>query len=622
MPDYRLLAVFIGVFILGGCAVSTKDTIAVTQPVSAVEGVVDNLLGKEKEIPDVDTSGLPRHLAIIPFANVTDEPDAPEVMRRTLQNHLATKNYRVNHWRETDLKLTDWQDLDQASSASLTEALGVTGLIRGSITSYDFLHVGVYAQIKLGVDLRLENAAGEVLWSDQLDVTTRAGGVSTTPWGLLLNAALATMHLSEENLLAAADELGREVAAVFPEPEGYQFGSGPNVDSVLHDGADKTLRYGDTLTIGVKGDPGMRAIAAIDGVGSLELSETEPGEYIVEQPVSANWNATNKQVVGVLVDATGQQTRWVSPVGLVNIDNQAPAALAKVNLTAHSDNAYLAWQAPSDSDLATYRVYSLSGGVRELVGEVEQTEVTLPQAGLFGTVRFEVTAVDRAGNESSGTTASARAYPVPGAVAAEIAASRLGGIVNDGGLILTAANSPYTLADPLVIESGGELFVEPGVVISAAPGSSIHIRGKAWFWGSQRAIQFQPSQDAAVDRYLILDSEDHISLEGVTFERAAIAMDIRSGSAEVKGAVFNNTEHSALHISGSASPRFEACTVAGSNTSGVVIENHAKPVFSGCTFSGNEPFHIQSTSIYEVNAEGNTWQPAASSTTILGQVRY
>ncbi len=622
MSELRVFAVFMGVLLLAGCAVSTKDTISVTQPVSAVESAVDQLLGKEKDIPDVDTSGLPRHLAIVPFANVTDEPEAAEVMRRTLQNHLATKNYRVVHWRETDLKLTGWQDLEQASSASLTEALGVTGLVRGTITSYEFLFAGVYAQIKLGVDLRLENAAGEELWRDQLEVTTRAGGISTTPWGILLNAALATMHLSEKNLLAAADDLGREVAGVFPEPEGYQGMSGPMVSEVIHDGAEKILRYGDTLTIGIKGASGQRAIAAIDGVGSFDLVEDEPGVYIGTQPVSANWNATNKQVTGVLVDASGQQTRWVSPVGLVNIDNTAPEAVAALELNAHSGNAYLSWQPSAAVDLSGYRVYQLSGGERSLVQEIEENESSVPQSGMFGTLRFEVTALDRAGNESSGVTATTRAYPVPGAVEAQMADSRLSGVVSGGGLLLTAANSPYTLADQLVIEADGELYVEPGVVVRVSPTASVHIRGKAWFWGGQQAIQFEPAQDAAVDRYLVLDSEQTVDIEGVTFERAGIAMDIRGGSALVKGAVFNNTEHSALHISGSASPRFESCTIAGSNTSGVVIEHHAQPVFSQCTFSGNQPFHMQSTSIYEINAEGNTWQPAASPSSILGQVRY
>ena len=111
-------------------------------------------------------------------------------------------------------------------------------------------------------------------------------------------------------------------------------------------------------------------------------------------------------------------------------------------------------------------------------------------------------------------------------------------------------------------------------------------------------------------------------MTGVSFERAGIAVDVRSGSAEIVNSTFTDSEYSALNITGSASPIFRDCVIEGSNTSGVVVENHAKPVFSGCRFSGNQPFHIQSTSIYEVNAEGNSWEPAASSSTILGEVRY
>ncbi|MEH6592482.1 MAG: right-handed parallel beta-helix repeat-containing protein [Halioglobus sp.] len=608
--------------VLAGCAVSTSKTITVTQPISTVESAVKSALDDDEPQQAVDVNGLPLYIAIVPFANETAEENAPVVMRRTLQNHLSTKNYSVMHWREVDLKVAELNADILDDNAKLSDALGVPGLVRGTITSYDFFYAGIYAHIKLGVDLRLENSAGEILWQDQLEVTTRAGGVSTSPWGLLLNAALAAMHLNEKNLLAAADQLGREVAVLFPEPSGYQGVVGPVVEDVLHDGVGRTLRYGDTLTIGLKGESGQRAIGSIEGIGSFDMREIEPGVYMVEQPISAEWNISKSEVSGRLINAAGQSTRWTSPVGLLSIDNQAPAPVESLTLQAHSDKAFLSWQAPADLDLANYRVYQLHGEQRSIVSETDATAISLPQPHAFADLRYEVTALDRVANESEGRVASARAYPMPGAVTATQATSRLGGVVS-GGLIINAANSPYTLTEELLITEDGELYVEPGVLIRVSPSGRVRIEGEAWFWGEQATIRFEPQQQSqAGAEYLVLDTKSTVNLQGVEFDGAGIAVTVLSGSPQFQEVKFLNSMYSAMSITGTSSPRLTACVVEGSNTSGVVIEDHAKPVFSGCRFSANEPFHIQSTSIYQVTAKDNEWHPAASSASVLGKVSY
>jgi parallel beta-helix repeat protein len=175
----------------------------------------------------------------------------------------------------------------------------------------------------------------------------------------------------------------------------------------------------------------------------------------------------------------------------------------------------------------------------------------------------------------------------------------------------------------LSIEPDAQIYVEPGVVIMVAPEGKLNIRGGAWFWGQQQAIRFEPQQRGRIPRqYLVLDSKQAVSLQGVVFESGGIAVEILAGSPDLKGVQFRNSEYSALSISGSSSPTLSNCLVQGSNTSGVIVENHARPVFKGCKFADNDPFHIQSTSIYEIDATGNSWQPAASSASVLGRVRY
>jgi hypothetical protein len=56
--------------------------------------------------------------------------------------------------------------------------------------------------------------------------------------------------------------------------------------------------------------------------------------------------------------------------------------------------------------------------------------------------------------------------------------------------------------------------------------------------------------------------------------------------------------------------------------SGVIIQGQSQPTFEGNRFINNEPFHLQNGSNYPINASGNTFEPPASNTTVLGDVLY
>ena len=123
-------------------------------------------------------------------------------------------------------------------------------------------------------------------------------------------------------------------------------------------------------------------------------------------------------------------------------------------------------------------------------------------------------------------------------------------------------------------------------------------------------------------QYLLLDSDRTVTLDGVEFTGGGIAVDIRRGRPVLKNVRIQSSGYSAIAISGTAAPSVSDCLIAGSHTSGVVVEGHARPEFHACRFSDNTPFHIQNSAVYEVNAEGNDWEPEASPSTILGDVRY
>ncbi|MDP6027082.1 MAG: hypothetical protein QF849_14545, partial [Pseudomonadales bacterium] len=82
--------------LIAGCAVSTDSTVmAGSAPTT----------GKAESVQKSE-SNLPRTVAVLPFTNKTESEFAYTVVRRTMVNHFATKNYRMLHWRDVDQRLT------------------------------------------------------------------------------------------------------------------------------------------------------------------------------------------------------------------------------------------------------------------------------------------------------------------------------------------------------------------------------------------------------------------------------------------------------------------------------------------------------------------------------------
>jgi hypothetical protein len=77
-----------------------------------------------------------------------------------------------------------------------------------------------------------------------------------------------------------------------------------------------------------------------------------------------------------------------------------------------------------------------------------------------------------------------------------------------------------------------------------------------------------------------------------------------------------------MEISGISHPLIEHSRLEGATSGGVLIMGKAQPKFSGSQFINMKPVHIQSSSAYRIDARGNTWQPAASATGVMGDVDY
>ncbi len=612
-----LLVLLLGVFV-SGCAVSTSDTV-VTAPAI-----------KTREITTAtgETVNLPQTVAVLPFVNQTESDFAYVVVRRTMFNHFASKNYRMLHWKDVDsqLQLAGLETAEAANAKTpeeLMKILGVDGLIYGNITHYDKEFAGIASRVSVGVEMLFLNSEGKRIWAVKDVERSYAGGVSTSPVGLLMNALVAAKHVyGDINLYRAADELGRELAKQMPEPPALEQKTKPSVMNVVHSGVGQYLKYGDKLEIGLEGDPGLKAAAYIDGIGVVDLKETEPGQYIGEVNLSKDVNVTDQVVVGRLQDKFGQMTSWISPYGLLNVDNTPPGSIQSVAAESRDMAVRLTWQNAGDQDVAGYRVAmaKTETGRPDQWFESANPEYVVDGLTNFETVYLSIVAFDRAGNESDAVKVPATAAPDPRFGEATDADSTLPQVIT-GVQKLTSAGNPYYLRASSRIAADAVLLVGPGVEIVVSPKAKLSVLGQLGIFGDSAAVKVSGGGQA-FDNFLVLQTNQPVTVSGLEVTGAGIPVQILAGSPLLQNSVLAESQFNGVTVSGSARPVIRNCTISGAKTSGMIVEGQAQPTLEGNRFINNEPFHLQNGSTYQLNAKGNTFEPAASEMTVLGDVAY
>lgn len=595
---------------LAGCTVSTKDTVLVGPPQRSTNSEVENNTGTSGE-----RQAIPSSIAILPFSNITEEKVAGPLLRQVINSQLSGRNFSVMHPAEVDKRLPSGP-LDHTQMASY---LGVEGVLVGEVIDFERFFAGIYSEIRLGIKLSLYNTKGDIVWTGEHEVTQRAGGVSTTAWGLLLNAAIAAMNLDDENLLAAADELGRKVAFEFPQPRFYKGTAGPLIESVIHDKAGKWLRYGDVLEVGVKGEAGLQAFVELGNQVRTELKEVEPGVYISKIPVQPDWNQQRVPVTGILQDTDGSTSTLLSITGLVNFDNVAPPPVSDLVGSQTESTLKLAWQDSAES--AAYKVMRMSEDGEQVLQQSTDSFINLDiPSEAFTKATYQVVAIDEAGNTSEAKSLTLTTYIKEVGKQTFISGPLQGDY--SGILSLTKTFSPYQVKGPVLFAEDSELYVEPGVVLEFESGATIEVQGEAYFWGLKQSIQIQPaSEQARREAYLILNNNKPTQISGLKMKNAGIGILIKSGQPLLEAIEIVDSRFTALSLEGEANVTLRACVIDGSNTSGIVVSDYAKLSMTDCTLKNNFPFHIQNASGYEVDAAGNQWQPAPSDTSILGKVR-
>lgn len=602
--------------LLCGCAVSTDRPTSGTPPIQTGE--------RTTMTPDEERT-LPSTVAIMPLANDTGSDFAFEVVRRTIANHFATTNYRWLHWRDVDRRLAlagvgDPTALEPADAMAL---LGVDGLIVGRITHFDKTFAGIYSQIAVGVELNFVDAEGETLWSVDDVRRSHAGGISTSPVGLIMSALASAKHLyGDANLYRAADDLGRDLVSELPQPAVLGQSDKPDIIDVVHSGAGQYLKYGDTLEIALEGDPGNTAAAMIEGMGVVDLEEVAPGQYAGSVTLSRDLDLDGVVVEGRLQDEYGQTSSWISPYGLLTVDNTPPPAVFSVTSTPRSGAVSLRWESPNDQDIAAFEVARLESSLGQALASMTVQQSSAEVTGLtdFRTQTLTVRSVDRAGNLSDPVRVETMAAPDARFAGATIVDGTMPDVIS-GIHRLTAQESPYRIDLPTRIATDGVLLIEPGVTIEVGPAASMTVLGEIHAFGTQEApVTVSDADGQGYSEFLVLQTERPVRLQQMQFVGGGLPLQILAGSPLIESSSFNRNRFSAISIGGTARPTIRNCRIEGAGSTGVIVEGQAQPVFIANGFNNNQPFHLQNGSTYQVNLSGNRFEPAASAMTVLGDV--
>jgi len=619
MKNLYLSTMGLGLLLLiSGCAATNKGGGVVIPAIST---------STQKSEPAKSQVTLPTTVAVLPFINRTDKKAAFDIVRKTMYNHFSTRNYHLLHLSDVDqrLKAAGWSDpakLDGIPADKLAETLGADGVLYGEITHYDRFFLGIYAQIAVGVRLRLVNREGKEVWRGEDTVRTHAGGISTTPVGLILDAIAAASHLRQINMYRAADDLGRELIPQIPESEYAATMQAPRILQVVHDGVGRVLKYGDKLKVAMEGKPGQKAFVRIEGWKTVDMQEEQSGFYTATITPGPKDNINGAVLVGILQGDSGLQRQQISPLGLVTIDNIPPQPVTHIEASNTADAIHLNWQAQGDDTDA----FAILAAEHEL-GPFTPLATTRDMHYSDKTIKpfeqrfYRIQALDKAGNASQPVTISASLTADSRFAGAKPLPAQLPGEVH-GIAVLRAADDPFRLSSNVHIAADAVLLIEPGVHIIASSGGAMQVSGELRSFGSRDAPVVIAADQGQSFKGLTLAGDKPVMLNYTEINGAQLGLTITRGNPSIRHCRILNSQFSALDIRGVSRPEISDSEIRGATSGAVLISGKAQPVFHGNTFTNNEPFHIQSGSPYRIDARGNHWQPAASAGTILGNVDY
>ena len=145
-----------------------------------------------------DSNNPLKHVAVLPLKNDTNDVDGPNILRQKMVEALENRSYVVKDLKETDQILRDQMgitlggQLDLTTAQKLGEALGVEGVLYGTLMDFSETTTGVISIKKVRGKFKLVNTAtGQAVWVRGLGVRSemRMEGAAGNAAAILTRAA-------------------------------------------------------------------------------------------------------------------------------------------------------------------------------------------------------------------------------------------------------------------------------------------------------------------------------------------------------------------------------------------------------------------------------------------------
>lgn len=555
-------------------------------------------MGQKADLAEVSPEfkkDIPSNIAVLPFENVTDKAEAVNIVRCSFFNHFASKKFQDIELHRIDFTLRekglyDKHEFLKIPPSQLGKILDADGLIYGRITGFERVFLGVYSQVSVELEVKLVKAAtGGTLWRSRHKVTQREGGAPLDPLSAISTLLKTSLNVRDIEFLRISEDLCRTILFTLPEPSIGEVLKTPTITFFTQDSGGKWKKSGDKINVAMTGDPGMVASFNITGIGKVfRMSEETPGVYSGRYTVMPGDTVVAGMVTGHLIDARGNRSDWVDPLGVVNIDTAPPQNPSQPKAVGRDRTVILKWPESEDSDVLEYRIYR-SRTPRDGYVEVGMTQLSqFLDTGLENETRYyhRISALDRAGNESDLTKYVVCVPVKPGPTMVS------GAIETDKSWF--AGASPYVIKEKVTVRNGATLLIEPGTVVQSQ-GPPIVVRGTLFAQGEKdNAIQLSAEEGLQTGR----------RWEGIIFDNTSDAQSILA-YCKIKQA------QTAITII-SSSPRIHNCTLT-ENENGIVVKEFSTPRIAGNMIvnnSGTGVFcersdsHISENTISENAAKG------------------
>ncbi len=144
-----------------------------------------------------DSSNPIKTVAVLPLVNNSENVDGPVYVRALIAAELDKHQYAVKPLDEVDRILKDQmgvtlgKQLDMTTAQKLGEALGVDGVLYGSLDEFNHLMTGMYNEKRVRVRAKLMNCkTGQTVWRNGIGVKNvlavgKAGAATTVVKGVV-----------------------------------------------------------------------------------------------------------------------------------------------------------------------------------------------------------------------------------------------------------------------------------------------------------------------------------------------------------------------------------------------------------------------------------------------------